>query len=131
MKVLSIEESADLLYTQLLNVLISNYDDFIEIKDSENVTIHKTHVTAALSLQATVTTIITLLIQLLVPDDELAADITDQLLATQQVTVQKKTVIQIINCYNVTITLSDSSIMNSVQILTQTLNVLLVEAGIL
>nr|MDF9459324.1 spore coat protein [Bacillus pumilus] len=128
MKVLSIEESADLLYTQLLNELISNYDDFIEIKDSENVTIHKTDVTVALSLQATVTTIITLLIQLLVPDDELAADITDQLLSTQQVTVQKKTVIQIINCYNITITLSDASIMNSVQILTQTLNVLLVEA---
>ncbi|MFP7466142.1 spore coat protein, partial [Bacillus safensis] len=98
---------------------------------SENVTIHKTDVTAALSLQATVTTIITLLIQILVPDDELAADITDQLLAAQQVEVQKKTVIQIINCYNITITLSDASIMNSVQILTQTLNVLLVEAGIL
>ncbi|MCW1836661.1 spore coat protein [Bacillus xiamenensis] len=131
MKVLSIEESADLLYTQLLNELIRNYDDFIVIKDSENVTIDKTDVTAALSLQATVTTIITLLIQILVPDDELAADITEQLLAAQQVTVQKKTVIQIINCYNVTITLSDASIMNSVQILTQTLNVLLVEAGIL
>ncbi|MGG1864105.1 spore coat protein [Bacillus safensis] len=131
MKVLSIEESAETLYTQLLNELISNYDDFIEIKDSENVTIHKTDVTAALSLQATVTTIITLLIQILVPDDELAADITDQLLAVQQVEVQKKTVIQIINCYNITITLSDASIMNSVQILTQTLNVLLVEAGIL
>ncbi|MCA6608753.1 spore coat protein [Bacillus safensis] len=131
MKVLSIEESAEILYTQLLNELINNYDDFIEIKDSENVTIHKTDVTAALSLQATVTTIITLLIQILVPDDELAADITDQLLSTQQVEVQKKTVIQIINCYNITITLSDASIMNSVQILTQTLNVLLVEAGIL
>ncbi|WP_237739178.1 spore coat protein [Bacillus xiamenensis] len=131
MKVLSIEESADLLYTQLLNELIRNYDDFIVIKDSENVTIDKTDVTAALSLQATATTIITLLIQILVPDDELAADITDQLLAAQQVTVQKKTVIQIINCYNVTITLSDASIMNSVQILTQTLNVLLIEAGIL
>lgn len=128
---MSIEESADLLYTQLLNELIRNYDDFIVIKDSENVTIDKTDVTAALSLQATVTTIITLLIQILVPDDELAADITEQLLAAQQVTVQKKTVIQIINCYNVTITLSDASIMNSVQILTQTLNVLLVEAGIL
>ncbi|BBP88562.1 hypothetical protein BsIDN1_21800 [Bacillus safensis] len=61
----------------------------------------------------------------------MAADITDQLLSTQQVTVQKKTVIQIINCHNITITLSDASIMNSVQILTQTLNVLLVEAGIL
>ncbi|MFX0111577.1 spore coat protein [Bacillus pumilus] len=131
MKVLSIEESADLLYTQLLNKLINNYDDSIEIKDSENVTVHKTEITAALSLQATVTTIITLLIQLLVPDDELAADITDQILATQQVTVQKKTVIQIINCHNITITLTDASIMNSVQILTQTLNVLLVEAGIL
>ncbi|AOZ87643.1 spore coat protein [Bacillus xiamenensis] len=128
---MSIEESADLLYTQLLNELIRNYDDFIVIKDSENVTIDKTDVTAALSLQATVTTIITLLIQILVPDDELAADITEQLLAAQQVTVQKKTVIQIINCYNVTITLSDASIMNSVQILTQTLNVLLIEAGIL
>ncbi|EKF37178.1 spore coat protein V [Bacillus xiamenensis] len=128
---MSIEESADLLYTQLLNELIRNYDDFIVIKDSENVTIDKTDVTAALSLQATATTIITLLIQILVPDDELAADITDQLLAAQQVTVQKKTVIQIINCYNVTITLSDASIMNSVQILTQTLNVLLIEAGIL
>ncbi len=128
---MSIEESADLLYTQLLNKLINNYDDSIEIKDSENVTVHKTEITAALSLQATVTTIITLLIQLLVPDDELAADITDQILATQQVTVQKKTVIQIINCHNITITLTDASIMNSVQILTQTLNVLLVEAGIL
>ncbi|GLF90907.1 spore coat protein V [Bacillus safensis] len=128
---MSIEESADLLYTQLLNELINNYDDFIEIKDSENVTVHKTEITAALSLQATVTTIITLLIQLLVSDDELAADITDQLLATQQVTVQKKTVIQIINCHNITITLSDASIMNSVQILTLILNVLLVEAGIL
>ncbi|MDM5297559.1 spore coat protein [Bacillus pumilus] len=131
MKVLSIEESADLLYTQLLNEFISNDDDFIEIKDSENVVIHKTDVTAALSLQATVTTIITLLIQLLVPDDELAQDITDQLLSTQQMAVQEKTVIQIINCYNVTITLSDESILNSVQILTQTLNVLLVAAGIL
>lgn len=128
---MSIEESADLLYTQLLNELINNYDDFIEIKDSENVTVHKTEITAALSLQATVTTIITLLIQLLVSDDELAADITDQLLATQQVTVQKKTVIQIINCHNITITLSDASIINSVQILTLILNVLLVEAGIL
>ena len=131
MKVLSIEESADLLYTQLLNELISNHDDFIEIKDSEHVTIHKTDVTTALSLQATVTTIITLLIQILVPDDELAGEITDRLLSTQQVTVQKKTVIQIINCYHVTITLSDASILNSVQILIQTLNVLLVEAGIL
>ena len=128
---MSIEESAEILYTQLLNELISNYVDFIEIKDSENVTVHKTEITAALSLQATVTTIITLLIQILVPDDELAADITDQLVATQQVTVQKKTVIQIINCHNITITLSDASIVNSVQILTQTLNVLLVEAGIL
>lgn len=128
---MSIEESADLLYTQLLNEFISNDDDFIEIKDSENVVIHKTDVTAALSLQATVTTIITLLIQLLVPDDELAQDITDQLLSTQQMAVQEKTVIQIINCYNVTITLSDESILNSVQILTQTLNVLLVAAGIL
>lgn len=128
---MSIEESADLLYTQLLNELISNHDDFIEIKDSEHVTIHKTDVTTALSLQATVTTIITLLIQILVPDDELAGEITDRLLSTQQVTVQKKTVIQIINCYHVTITLSDASILNSVQILIQTLNVLLVEAGIL
>ncbi|MFJ5963753.1 MULTISPECIES: spore coat protein [unclassified Bacillus (in: firmicutes)] len=131
MKVLSIEESAELLYTQLLNELISNYDDFIEIKNSENVTIHKTDVIAALSLQATVTTIIALLIQILVADDELAEEITDQLLSTQQVTVKKKTVIQIINCHNVTITVSDASILNSVQILTQTLNVLLVEAGIL
>lgn len=128
---MSIEESADLLYTQLLNELISNHDDFIEIKDSEHVTIHKTDVTTALSLQATVTTIITLLIQILVPDDELAGEITDRLLSTQQVTVQKKTVIQIINCYHVTITLSDTSTLNSVQILIQTLNVLLVEAGIL
>ncbi|BBP88563.1 hypothetical protein ACVNSY_06150 [Bacillus sp. OHL2] len=48
---MSIEESAEILYTQLLNELISNYDDFIEIKDSENVTIHKTDVTAALSFK--------------------------------------------------------------------------------
>ncbi|MFS0655758.1 spore coat protein [Bacillus sp. 179-C3.3 HS] len=131
MKVLSIEESADLLHTQLLNELLSNYDEVIVIKDSENVTIHTTDITAALSLQATVMTIITLLLQILVEDKELAEEITNRLLSTMQVTFQHKTVIQIIHCSHVTITLSDVSILHSVQILTETMNVLLHVAGIL
>ncbi|MGE6631017.1 spore coat protein [Bacillus sp. NPDC077027] len=131
MKVLSIEESADLLYTQLLNELISNYDAYIEIKDSENIIINKSDITAALSLQASVTTIITLLIQFAFTADEVADEILQQLFSFHQSVVQKNTVIQIIHCHNITITLSHTSILSSVQLLFQALNTLLVATDIL
>ncbi|MEC3654049.1 spore coat protein [Bacillus siamensis] len=132
MNVLSVEEKVDTLYSQMFEKLSKEQDDYIEIIDSENITINKSDTTIALSLQSSVSAVLAAAVQLLIADEDIADLVISDLLAlTSSSHTRKKVKIIIQNCYNVTITLSAVDIMASVQLLIQTLTALLTEADIL
>lgn len=129
---MSVEEKVDTLYSQMFEKLSKEQDDYIEIIDSENITINKSDTTIALSLQSSVSAVLAAAVQLLIADEDIADLVISDLLAlTSSSHTRKKVKIIIQNCYNVTITLSAVDIMASVQLLIQTLTALLTEADIL
>ncbi|ATH95095.1 spore coat protein [Bacillus glycinifermentans] len=128
---MSFHEKAEALYTETFEEISRDYEQLIEIVDSEHVTVNTTNITAALSLQAIVITIIMLAVQLAIEDPETAALISEQILVVHKLQNRKKTVIQVIGSKNIVITLSSVEIAVSIQILTDVLIALLTELDIL
>ncbi|MEH6971251.1 spore coat protein [Bacillus sp. JJ675] len=128
---MSFHEKAEALYTETFEEISRDYEQLIEIVDSEHVTVNTTNITASLSLQAIVITIIIMAVQLVIEDSETADLITEQILAVNRLQNRKKTVIHVIGSRDVVITLSSVEIAVSIQILTDVLIALLTELDIL
>ncbi|MCF7619322.1 spore coat protein [Bacillus sonorensis] len=128
---MSFQENAEALYTETFDDISREYEQLIEIIDSEHVTVNTTNITAALSLQAIVITLIILAVQLTIEDPDTADLISEQILAVHRLQTKKKTIIQVIGSRHVEITLSSLEIAVSVQILTDVLTALLTELDIL
>ncbi|MCY7855685.1 spore coat protein [Bacillus sonorensis] len=128
---MSFQENAEALYTETFDDISREYEQLIEIIDSEHVTVNTTNITAALSLQAIVITLIILAVQLTIEDPDTADLISEQILAVHRLQTKKKTIIQVIGSRHVEITLSSLEIAVSVQILTDVLTALLIELDIL
>ncbi|MDA7026132.1 spore coat protein [Bacillus sp. CLL-7-23] len=122
---MSFEQRAETLYEKMFNELSEEFDQLIEIIDSEHVTINTSNVTEALSLQAMVMTLIILAVQLVIEDQEAASLIAEDLLAVQKLQNKKRIAILVLSSRNVFITLSSTEIVISVLILTELLTVLL------
>ncbi|MDN5388144.1 MULTISPECIES: spore coat protein [Bacillus] len=128
---MSFHEKAEALYAETFDELSREYDQLIEVIDSEHVTVNTTNITAALSLQAIVITLIILLLQLAIEDEDTADIISEQILAVQRLQSRRKIIIKAINSCNVTITLSSEDILLSVQLLTDVLIALMIVLDIL
>ncbi|MPQ26785.1 spore coat protein [Bacillus paralicheniformis] len=128
---MSFHEKAEALYAKTFDELSREYDQLIEVIDSEHVTVNTTNITAALSLQAIVITLINLLLQLAIEDEDTADIISEQILAVQRLQSRRKIIIKAINSCNVTITLSSEDILLSVQLLTDVLIALMIVLDIL
>lgn len=119
---MSVQENVDTLYSKMFKELAEEHDNYIEIIDSEKITIHKSDTTFALSLQSAVSALITVTTQLLISDSDIADIVASDLIARSTAHSRKKVKIKIINCYNITITLSATDIMASVQALNPNIN---------
>ncbi|QII48523.1 spore coat protein [Bacillus paralicheniformis] len=128
---MSFHEKAEALYTETFDELYREYDQLIEVIDSEHVTVNTTNITAALSLQAIVITLIILLLQLAIEDEDTADIISEQLLAVHRLKSRRKTIIKVVGSCDVTITLSSEDILLSVQLLTDVLIALMIVLDIL
>ncbi|MEC1261499.1 spore coat protein [Bacillus swezeyi] len=128
---MSFHENAEALYEKTFNELSREFDQLIEVIDSEHVTVNTANITAALSLQAIVITLIIMSAQLAIDDQDTADIVSEHVLAVHRLQNRKRTIIQVIGSRNVTITLSSLEIVASVQILTEVLIVLLTELDIL
>ncbi len=78
---MSFHEKAEALYAKTFDELYREYDQLIEVIDSEHVTVNTANITAALSLQATVISLTILSAQLAIEDEDTADIVTEHVLA--------------------------------------------------
>ena len=128
---MSFHEKAEALYAETFDELHREYDQLIEVIDSEHVTVNTANITAALSLQAIVISLTILSAQLAIEDEDTADIVTEHVLAVHRLQSRRRVIIKVIGSRNVTITLSSLEILLSVQVLTEVLIALITELDIL